>query len=80
MFAEVHKTLTERFGGVTWFSRAPAHGVTESGGKRIHDDIIVVEVMADAIDNDWWSSFRTLLEVRFAQEEILIRASHVQRL
>jgi hypothetical protein len=36
--------------------------------------------MTDWIDRSWWRSYRTLLEQRFAQDEIVIRAREVERL
>jgi hypothetical protein len=80
LFALVERELTERFGGVTSFTRAPAHGVTEDGGRKVHDDIIVVEVMTETLDRDWWASYRRTLEDRFRQEEIVIRAIDILRL
>lgn len=79
-FARVRRELTDRFGGVTLFARAPAHGTfAEDGGVR-HDDIVVVEVMAEALDRDWWAAYRRRLERDFAQDEIVVRASEIERL
>ena len=80
LFADICKELADRFGGVTSFSRAPAHGVTEETGRRVHDDMIVIEVMAESLDRDWWTVYRRNLEKRFHQDEILIRSSVVERL
>jgi hypothetical protein len=78
LFGAVRKQLTDRFDGVTSFSRAPAHGVTREDGKPVHDDIVVMEVMADTLDLAWWKAFRGTLEQRFAQERILIRSTNVE--
>lgn len=67
--------LTDRFGGVTAFTRAPAEGLWEDGsGRVVQDDVIVVEVMAEADGDAWWADYKRQLESRFAQESILIRA------
>ena len=67
--------LTERFGGVTAFTRAPAEGLWEDdSGRVVQDDVIVVEVMAEESSDDWWDDYRRRRESRFAQETILIRA------
>jgi hypothetical protein len=79
-FSEVRTTLTEQFGGVTAFTRAPAHGVFKEAGGEIHDDIVVVEVMVDALDRAVWARWREHLEREFEQEEILIRATAVEKL
>jgi len=49
----VRKELTERFGGLTVYRRAPAEGVwklTENHTSR--DDIVIFEVMANELDAD----------------------------
>jgi hypothetical protein len=81
LFAKVRKELVERFGGLTAFSRAPAEGLWEVEDGRIdRDQIIIFEVLVDVLDRGWWDEFRTRLEQMFDQEEILIRASAVERL
>lgn len=79
-FAEVREALTKTFGGVTAFTRSPAEGAVRQGGKTVRDDIVVFEVMANTIDRDRWASYRKLLEREFDQDEILIRASVIERL
>jgi hypothetical protein len=46
--AAVREHLTKRFGGLTAFSRSAAQGATSDGGKTVHDEIIVFEVMTDS--------------------------------
>ena len=74
-FTETTRELTDTFGGATAFTRSPAEGFWEhpDGGVR-KDDVIVVEVMVEKIDEDWWSDYRATLEARFKQETILMRA------
>ena len=73
--------LTERFGGLTAYTRAPAQGVwAEDGEAPRRDDIVVYEVMAEALDRSWWRSFRKLLERRFEQEELVVRSQEVEKL
>jgi hypothetical protein len=69
-YAEVREHLTARFGGLTAFSRSPAQGTTSDGGKTVHDEIIVFEVMAETLDASWWKSYRLQLEREFRQDEI----------
>jgi hypothetical protein len=73
----VRQQLTERFGGLTAFTRSPAQGSTKGDGKTIHDEIIVFEVMTETLDVSWWVSYRRNLEREFRQDEIVIRASNV---
>lgn len=80
-FETVKQELVQRFGGVTAYVRASAQGLwrTESG-EVISDEVAVFEVMAEEIDADWWSSYRRKLELRFKQDEIVVRSSRIRRL
>jgi hypothetical protein len=66
--------LSEQYGGVTAFTRAPAEGETRSAGGKVHDDIVVYEVMTEKIDREWWKVYRESLEKTFQQAEIVVRA------
>jgi len=80
-YAAVREELTQRFGGLTAYTRAPAQGLwQETDGPPKRDDLVVYEVMADALDREWWSEFRRRLERRFAQNELVIRSQRVERL
>jgi len=73
--------LTDRFGGVTAYTRAPATGLWEEpSGAKVRDDVVVYEVMADALDEAWWTAFRERLEAQFQQQEIVIRSHEIRRL
>jgi hypothetical protein len=77
LFGKVRRELTERFGGLTAFTRAPAQGLWQDEGETKRDDIVVFEVMADRLDADWWRGYRHRLEADFRQDEIVIRAQPV---
>jgi hypothetical protein len=84
-FERVRDELVEGFGGVTAFLRSPAEGVWKqvpgvSADQAVRDDVFVYEVMADQLDRDWWRAYREDLCRRFAQDEILVRATQVERL
>ena len=50
----VRRELTDRFGGTTAYTRAPAEGTWEDPEGRVqHDDVVVVEVMTDTLDRPW---------------------------
>ena len=76
-YAEVRQHLTEHFGGLTAFTRSPAQGTTTESGRPVHDEIVVFEVMTEALDVSWWGRYRLLLEREFRQDQIVIRASTV---
>ena len=84
-FDRVRDELVERFGGVTAFLRSPAEGVWkdapgQSAQQAVRDDMVIYEVMADQLDRDWWRSYGEELRRRFDQDEILVRATAVERL
>lgn len=78
--AELSRGLTDKFGGVTTFVRAPGEGLWESGEAIVRDDLVVMEVMTPVLDRAWWAEFRKELERRMDQEEIVIRAHTIERL
>ncbi len=81
LHGQVERELTERFGGLTAYAHTPARGLWEERpGRTTRDDIVVYEVMVDEVDAAWWAGYRTDLERRFAQEEVVIRAHGIRRL
>ena len=80
-FAAVRAELAQRFGGVTAFMRSPAVGIwKDDAGVARHDEIVVFEVMAEALDEGWWRVYRAQLESAFRQDEVMIRATASRRL
>lgn len=76
--AETRAELIDHFGGVTAFLRSPARGAwTSPEGHVERDDVVMVEVIAPEFDRAWWRGYARVLERRFAQESILIRAIEV---
>jgi hypothetical protein len=81
VLAAARLELTERFGGVTAFVRAPAKGLwKEEDGSVARDDVVVYEVMVDDLDEAWWHEYRERLRQRLGQEELVVRALHARRL
>jgi hypothetical protein len=79
-FAEVRRRLTEQFGGLTAFTRAPAKGTEKERNRERHEPMVVFEVMTDKLDENWWSTYRLQLEDSFKQDRILIRVSEIRSL
>ena len=74
-YVRLRSDLTEHFGGVTAYTRAPARGVwIDETGEATPDDIVIFEVMTDELDRDWWTTFRRGLERQFRQEHVIVRA------
>ena len=72
--------LTERFGGVTSFARSPGEGRWKNHGATKHDEIVVIEVMTEEVDREWWSQLRRDLLREFQQEDIVVRSQAIERL
>jgi hypothetical protein len=80
-FDRVRDELTERFGGVTAYLRSPAEGAwREPDGDVARDDVAILEVMAERLERAWWAEYREELERRFRQDEVVVRATPVERL
>ncbi len=81
LFTRVTQELTETFGGVTAYLRAPAEGAwKDAAGTVARDQVVIYEVMADTLDRPWWRRYKAGLEQTFRQEHILVRASQVEQL
>ena len=63
-FDAVKRELVAQFGGVTAYSRSPAEGLWEAGAGVTRDEVLLYEVMVDALDRAWWNGYRQLLESR----------------
>jgi hypothetical protein len=75
LFAKTRRELIEAFGGITAYTRAPAQGAwTSPEGQVERDDVVMVEVVTEAFDREWWRSFASTLATRFGQESIHVRA------
>ena len=70
--------LIARFGGLTAYTRAPATGVWTSPEGHVEvDRVVMIEVLSEHFDRDWWRAFAETLKERFQQESIHIRANDV---
>ena len=80
-FRGVERELTERFGGLTAYVRSPARGrwLTEEGEIE-PDDIVLFEVMTESLDHAWWALYRERLARRFSQDDLVVRATPMERL
>lgn len=76
----IRSDLTERFGGVTVYEKAPADGLWKHGRKVEHDRTLLVEVMVEELNRSWWEQYRKSLEQLLSQEKIVMRAIAFERL
>lgn len=81
LFQQTRRDLVEKFGGLTAHSQSPVEGLWKDDPSHTqHDDLIILEVMCDELDRPWWQAYRESLENRFRQDEIVVRASAIERL
>ncbi|WP_129126693.1 hypothetical protein [Geomonas oryzae] len=80
-FLKVRDELSERFGGITTYMRSPARGLwKETKDTTVHDDIVIYEVMTEALDRAWWTKYRKQLTASFRQALLIVRVSEVELL
>jgi hypothetical protein len=62
--------------------RSRRHHGSEVGvaGKIEPDDIVIFEVMTESLDHAWWGLYRERLARRFSQDDLVVRASPMERL
>lgn len=79
--ADTRRELTEQFTGLTAYLRSPAKGWwTSPEGRTESDDVVMVEVVADHFDREWWRAYAGTLAQRFHQDAIHVRALRVEML
>lgn len=79
VFDRTREELMEAFGGITAFFRSPASGAWEApDGTVQRDAVVVIQVMTETLDRLWWRAYRGLLELRFAQDTIVVRAFDIE--
>jgi hypothetical protein len=79
--AQTRAELAERFRGLTAYLRSPAKGLwTAPDGHTEQDDVVMVEIVTDSFDRDWWRTYAATLAERFAQDSIHVRAVRVDML
>lgn len=80
-FKDLQKSLTERFGGVTIYQRAPAKGLWKDDTENIvRDDLVIYEVIAEEIDRAYWAVLKTALRKKFRQSEVMVRSTQIEKL
>ena len=71
----VRMELTQKFGGLTAYTRAPAEGTwRDEEGRTQRDDVVIVEVMTPSLDREWWTQYALDVATRFEQRELVVRA------
>ena len=78
LYSEVRNELMDRFGGITAYTRAPVHGLWHDSEQVVRDDLIIYEIMVKELDKKWWYEYRNVLEKRFQQDTLVMRAHKIQ--
>jgi hypothetical protein len=77
----IRDELIERHGGLTAYTRSPAHGLWQpEEGTATQDELVIYEVMVPQLDTAEWHNYRSKLEKTFRQDVILMRAHAIQML
>jgi hypothetical protein len=81
LFDVMRARLMERFGGMTAFVQSPALGLwkDQHSGATTRDDMILIEVMVQRFEPEWWAAYRRELEQAFRQDEIVVRVLGCER-
>jgi len=78
---ETRRELFARYGGATAYFRAPADGDWMSpDGSPERDTVVMVEVVTQVFDREWWRQYERTLAARFDQDIVHIRAIPVDML
>lgn len=81
VYVETRTALTEKFGGITTYTRSPAVGLwKEEADKTVRDEIITYEIMTEDLDKAWWDGFKLTLKQVFQQDEIVLRSWSIETL
>jgi inorganic pyrophosphatase len=70
-FSQLKTQLTEKFGGLTCYTRSPL-GYWKDKGKIINQALVVYEILTRELDQSYWQKLKEKLEKKFHQQEILI--------
>jgi len=77
LYTEVRNELVDRFGGITAYTRAPVHGLWQESEQIVRDDLIIYEIMVEKLEEEWWRRYREILENRFQQQSLVVRAHQI---
>ena len=77
LYTGVRNELVDRFGGITAYTRAPVHGLWQESEQIVRDDLIIYEIMVEKLEEEWWRGYREILENRFQQQSLVVRAHQI---
>lgn len=74
LHAIVKAELTRHFGRCMAHTRSPSGGRWLAGRLGRRDEVVIYEVMSHWLDARWWDWYLEVLETRFREDEVIIRA------
>jgi hypothetical protein len=77
LYTEVRNELVDRFGGITAYTRAPVHGLWQESEQIVRGELIIYEIMVEKLEEKWWRGYREILESRFQQQSLVVRALQI---
>jgi hypothetical protein len=78
LYQQTQQELTEKFKGLTAYTRAPAEGLWKPRKGTQREDVVVYEVVTPSLQRRWWTQYRRRLQKIFRQETVLIRAQRTE--
>lgn len=79
-YNQVREELTQTFGGATFYFRSPVSGTWKQENKVIKDELLVAEVLTTQEAAIFFIKYKSKLETKFKQDEIVIRFTDVRLL
>ncbi|MBZ9998200.1 hypothetical protein LB569_30800 [Mesorhizobium sp. BH1-1-4] len=78
VYKHLQEQLTEKFGGVTAYTRSPASGTwNDEAGATRHDEVVLFEIMAETLDAAFWQTLKGKLADQFEQDDVIVRATEI---
>ena len=80
-YESVKQNLSDKFGGITMYSRTPVIGLwKESQESIVKDDLVIYEIISEKLDESFWQEYKFMLQSLFQQEAIIIKSSKIKLL
>ncbi|MCF0075275.1 hypothetical protein LZD49_32645 [Dyadobacter sp. CY261] len=77
-FLALRDELTDRFGGVTIYTRAPVEGIWKPSENNAQvDQLVIYEVLLGSLEISYWKKVKSRLETSFMQAQIMMRYFNV---
>jgi inorganic pyrophosphatase len=79
-YHRIREELTQNFGGTTFYFRSPVSGTWKQENNVIKDELLVAEIFTQEEGISFFIKYKSKLETRFKQDEIIIRVMDIRLL